>query len=118
MRFNRMMECGQTRKIVIGAVAAAAGAAGAVAILKKSGLKQSASSATYRASSKSKTVHQSGCRYYKHQDPDRGLQKPERSRGCRVSRVQGGPALIGPTRVSELVGSPPKPVCWVGLSLS
>ena len=64
MRFNRMMECGQTRKIVIGAVAAAAGAAGAVAILKKSGLKQSASSATYRASSKSKTVHQSGCRYY------------------------------------------------------
>lgn len=56
---------GKKRKIVIGAVAAAAGAAGAVAVLKKSGgLKKSASSVSYRASNKSKTVHKSGCRYY------------------------------------------------------
>ena len=54
---------GKQKKLVIGAVAAVAGAAGAVAVLKKSWLKRSAS-AGYRGNSRSQTVHRSGCRYF------------------------------------------------------
>ena len=49
---------------MIGAVATVAGAAGAVAILRKSGKKKGPSSTAYRGNRNPKTVHQSGCRYY------------------------------------------------------
>ncbi len=49
---------------MIGAVATVAGAAGAVAVLRKSGKKKGSSSNAYRGNRNSKTVHQSGCRYY------------------------------------------------------
>ena len=54
---------GKKKKLVIGAVAAVAGAAGAVAVLKKSRLKRGASGG-YRGNSRSQTVHRSGCRYF------------------------------------------------------
>ena len=55
---------GRKTKLVIGAVATVAGAAGAVAVLRKSGKKKGTSSTAYRGNRNSKTVHQSGCRYY------------------------------------------------------
>jgi methylphosphotriester-DNA--protein-cysteine methyltransferase len=52
------------RRLVLGAVATVAGAAGAVAVLRKSGRKKNASVTLYRSSRKSKTLHQEDCRYY------------------------------------------------------
>ena len=58
---------GKTKKLVIAVVAKAAGAAGAGVILHKSANKKKggkAKAALYRGSHTSKTLHQTGCRYY------------------------------------------------------
>ena len=52
------------KKLLIGAVATVAGAAGAVAVIRKSGRRKGPSLTLYRSSRKSKTLHQEGCRYY------------------------------------------------------
>ena len=55
---------GKKKKLVIAAVATVAGAAGVGVLLRKSGAKKASGPALYRGSHKSKTLHQSGCRYY------------------------------------------------------
>ncbi len=58
---------GKTKKLVIAVVATAAGAAGAGVLLHKSAGKKKAGNAgtgIYRGSHNSKTLHQTGCRYY------------------------------------------------------
>ena len=58
---------GKTKKLVIAVVATAAGAAGAGVLLHKSARRKKAGKAgtvLYRGSHNSKTLHQTGCRYY------------------------------------------------------
>jgi hypothetical protein len=58
---------GKTKKLVIAAVATVAGAAGAGVLLHKSANRTKAGktgTGIYRGSHTSKTLHQTGCRYY------------------------------------------------------
>ena len=55
---------GTRKKLMIAAVAAMAGVAGARAALELSRRRESVSPTPFRGSHKSKTVHQPGCRYY------------------------------------------------------
>ena len=63
--YNIFSGMGRKKTLVIAAVAtAAAGAAGASVLLRKAAQSKKSAPGIYRGSHTSKTLHQTGCRYY------------------------------------------------------